>query len=313
MLFGIAIAVEPGQEQFISEYVAAINAKDVGKLKRLVHPKCLACITDENRDYYEDYFSHEIKEHIPDDYKISNIKPIGKDEPLLMSEAFSYPVRPTHWVQIDFQKGPYDSTSILRQIIKFNDTWFMVVPCPTSSTVKQFRGAKIAREKQKERAKDLFKELHDPLLSELKELLKEGKKIQAWKKYSAETGESLSMAKEVLLLLNEFTAEKKALESLPREYKPGMAFADIGKSYATLEDLKKDQKSKGYVFLGRFGNSWPAELREVKIEMNGISFERKDGTKHRYTGFDGYEIMLLRLSADNQKENIVIFRSIEKK
>jgi hypothetical protein len=228
MLFGIAIAIEPGQEQFIKEYVAAVNSKDVEKVKRLVHPKCLVCITDANRDYYHDYFSSEIEELIPDNYKITNIKPIGKDEPLLMSEAFSYPVRPTHWVQIDFERGPYDSTSILRQIIKSEDTWFMVLPCPTPITVKQFRGAKIKKEKQKERAMVLFRELKGPLLSELKELLKEGKKIQAWKRYSAETGEPLSMAKEVLLLLNEFTAEKKALESVPREYKPGMALADIG-------------------------------------------------------------------------------------
>jgi hypothetical protein len=313
MLFGLAIAVEPGPEQFIKEYVAAVNAKDVEKLKRLVHPKCLVCINNENRDYYHDYFSSEIKESIPDNYKIGNVKSIGKDEPVLMPEAFSYPVRPTHWVQVDFERGPYDSTSILRQIVKLNDTWFMVVPCPTPNTVKQFRGAKIRREKRKERAKALFKELKDPLLSELKELLKEGKKIQAWKRYRAETGESLSMAKEVLLLLNEFTAEKKVIRSLPQEHKPATDFADIGKSYAKLEDLKKDQKSKGYVFLGRFGNSWPAEIKEVKIEMNEISFELKGGTRHTYKGFDGYEIMLLRLSANKQRENVVIFRSVEKK
>ncbi|MFQ6078437.1 MAG: hypothetical protein ACE5NJ_04780, partial [Thermodesulfobacteriota bacterium] len=238
MLFGIAISAEPEQEEFISEYVAAINARDILKLKRLVHPECLACITDQNHDYYEDYFSREIEEEIPGNYKISNIKPIGKDEPLLMSEAFSYPVRPTHWVQIDFQRGPYDFASVLRQIVKLNEAWFLVVPCPTPNTVKQFREAKVAGKKQKERAKALFKKLRDPLLSELKELLKEGKKIQAWKRYSSETKESLSMAKEVLLLLNEFTAEKKVAKSLLQEYKAEIAFPEIGKSYAKLEDLK---------------------------------------------------------------------------
>lgn len=202
MLSTTAIAVELEQGQFIKEYVAAVNAKDVVKLKRLVHPKCLACINDENGDFYDAYFSNEIEDPIPDNYKIIEIKPIGKDEQLMMSEAFSYPVRPTHWVQIDFEKGPYDSTSILRQIVKHGDTWLMVMPCPTQQTVKWFRESKIAKEKQKERARVLFQELRDPLLSELKELLKKGMKIQAWKRYSAETGESISMAKEVLSLID---------------------------------------------------------------------------------------------------------------
>jgi hypothetical protein len=43
--------------------------------------------------------------------------------------------------------------------------------------------------------------LKDSLLSELTVLLKEGMKKQAWKRYSAETGESISMAKEVLSLI----------------------------------------------------------------------------------------------------------------
>ena len=311
-LFVYAFAAEPDQTQFISDYVAAVNRKDVDGLKRLVHPKCLACINNENQDYFDDYFSREIKESIPNSYKITNITPIGNAEPLLMAEAFSYPVRPTHWVQIDFTRGTYDSKSILRQIVKVEDAWFMVVPCPTLDTVKRFRQAKIAKEKQKERAKVLFEKLNDPILSELKKLLGEGKKVQALKRYSSVTGESLSMAKEVLALLKESLTEIRGAEFSPQARTPEWALADIGKPYAGLEDLKKDHQAKGYVFIGRFGNSWPAELMEVTIQMDEISFELYDGQKHNYTGFDGYEIVLLRLRANN-KENVVIFRSIKKK
>ncbi len=199
--FVTAAAIEPEQEQFIGKYVAAINAKDIVALKELVHPECLACINDENRDYYDEYFSGEIKGHIPDNYKILDIKPIDKDEPLLMSDMFSYPVRPAYWAQIDFEIEPYNSKSILRQVVKSENTWFMVLPCPKPETVKKFREMRIAKEKQKERAGLLIQELKDPLLSELKDILKEGRKIQAWKRYSAETGESISMAKEVLSLI----------------------------------------------------------------------------------------------------------------
>ena len=201
-LFAYAFAAEPDQKQFISDYVAAVNGQDIDGLKRLVHPKYLACINNENQAYFHDYFSREIKESIPNNYKIAKITQIGNAEPLLMAEAFSYPVRPTHWVQIDFARSAYDSKSILQQIVKVEDAWFMVVPCPTPDTVRRFRQAKIAKETQKERAKVLFGKLNDPLLSELKQLLEEGKKVQAWKRYSSVTGESLSMAKGVLALLN---------------------------------------------------------------------------------------------------------------
>ena len=313
MLFITTVAAEPGPEKLIKEYVAAVNAKDIIKLKKLVHPKCLACINDENRDYFDDYFTGEIEERIPGSYKIVDIKPIGKDGALLMPEVFSYPVRPTHWIQIDFEKGAYDSKSILRQIIKLGDTWFMVVPCPTQQAVKQFREVKIAKEKQKARAKVLYQELKKPLLSELKELYRKGKKIQAWKRYSSETGESLSMAKEVLLPLDNFIKKPEAVESPRQEYKAGVDFSNIGKKYLRYEELKKEQESRGFVFLGKFGDSWPAELEKADINMNEISFELNDGTKHNYSGFDGYEILVLRLIADNQKENVVVFRSKEKK
>ena len=311
-LFAYAFAAEPDQKKFVSDYVAAVNGKDVDGLNHLVHPKYLACINNENQDYFDDYFSREIRESIPNSYKITNITPIGNAEPLLMAEAFSYPVRPTHWIQIDFATGAYDSKSILRQIVKVEDAWFMVVPCPTLDTVKRFRQAKIAKEKQKERAKVLFEKLNDPILSELKKLLEEGKKVQALKRYSSVTGESLSMAKEVLALLKETLTKIRGAEFSPQARTPEWALADIGKPYGGLEDLKKDHQAKGYVFIGRFGNSWPAEIVEVTIQMDEISFELNDGQKHNYKGFDGYEIVLLRLRANN-KENVVIFRSIKKK
>ena len=91
------------------------------------------------------------------------------------------------------------------------------------------------------------------------------------------------------------------------------SFGDLGKSYSNFEELKKDQESKGFVFLGKFGDTWPAEVKEVKIESNEISFELKSGREHRYSGYEGYELKMLRLSADNQEENVVILRSKEKK
>ena len=60
-----AFAAEPDQKQFINNYVAAVNGKDVDGLKRSIHPKNLACINNQNQDYFNDYFSGELKESIP--------------------------------------------------------------------------------------------------------------------------------------------------------------------------------------------------------------------------------------------------------
>ncbi len=200
MLSGIAIAVELGQEQLGKEYVVAVNAKDLTRLKQLVHPDCLACINNENSDFYDNYFAIEMNEPIPDNLVAIDVTPIDKGT-LLMEDAFSYPVRPTHWMQVNINRGPLDSKSILRQIVKLEDKWLIVVPCPTLQTVERFRKTKIKKEKQKERARILLQELQDPLLSELKKLLKQGRLIRAWQKYNAKTGESMAMTKEVLSLI----------------------------------------------------------------------------------------------------------------
>jgi hypothetical protein len=88
---------------------------------------------------------------------------------------------------------------------------------------------------------------------------------------------------------------------------------EVGKSYEDFGELIKDQNSKGYVFLGRFDNTWPAEVTDVRTAMHEISFERKEGPKHRYHGYDGYELKVIRLIASNKTENIVVLRSKEKK
>ncbi|HEX9878909.1 MAG TPA: hypothetical protein VGB25_01800 [Candidatus Binatia bacterium] len=313
-LLGSAMAVEPEQVRFVSEYVEAVNAKDRERLMGLIHPEYRACMTEDNQDYFDDYFSRELNEVIPSGYRIVGVKSIGPDEPLLMPDALSYPVKPSHWIQIDFPTGPYSSKRVLRQIVKFDDRWLMVVPCPKGETVQKYREAKKAKEKAKERAMTLLGKMEEPLRGELLSMFNEGRKINAWKRYSAATGESLSMAKEVLSLLTESLEKEKTAElSSPGEPAPARASAAVGKSYRGLEELKKDQESNGYVFLGDFGDSWPAEIKEVQSAMNGISFEIHDGVRQVYSGYDGYEVVLLRLRAGDDREDFVIFRSMEKK
>ena len=89
--------------------------------------------------------------------------------------------------------------------------------------------------------------------------------------------------------------------------------SEVGNSYKSYGDLMSDQKEKGYVFLGRFGESWPAKVTEVRTAMNEISFQRHDGTKHRYPGYDGYELKVIRLMSSSNEETLIVVRSKKKK
>lgn len=144
------------EEAFIKSFVGAINAKDLERLKELVHPASLACITDMNRDFYDSYFSKEFKgSNLPTDCTTTRIqrlsadetlpigssneckiriKPISANAPLLLENDFSYPVRPTHLVQIE-----YGDKNKMIQVIQGNGVWNEVVPCPKPETVRKFK------------------------------------------------------------------------------------------------------------------------------------------------------------------------------
>ncbi len=88
---------------------------------------------------------------------------------------------------------------------------------------------------------------------------------------------------------------------------------EIGKTYQNLSELESAQDKMGFVRTGKFGNNWPAKVSEIKTAMNEIKFTRKDGTPHRYFGFDGRELKMIRLVTEDNKENIIVFKSKNKK
>ena len=87
---------------------------------------------------------------------------------------------------------------------------------------------------------------------------------------------------------------------------------EMGNSYDSYHDFISAQEAKGFVFLGRFGESWPAEIIEVKMAMHEIAFELQGGSKHRYPGYDGYELKVVRLIDQNERETVIVLRSKEK-
>lgn len=87
----------------------------------------------------------------------------------------------------------------------------------------------------------------------------------------------------------------------------------VGMRYASLDELTGDQQAAGYLRTGRFGNHWPATVSAINTDNDGISFVRKDGTPHRYSGFAGYRMKVVHLRGPGDQETIVVFRSAVKR
>ncbi len=92
-----------------------------------------------------------------------------------------------------------------------------------------------------------------------------------------------------------------------------LSCGDTCASFDSYDEFLKDQEEKGFVFLGRFKDEWPAKIIEERSAMNEISFEMKDGGKHRYPGYDGYKLKMVRLETSSGNEAVVVLRSKEKK
>jgi hypothetical protein len=188
-------------EEFAAAFVSAVNADDEEQLRALVHRKCLAQITEQNEDFYTEVFLQDLISQVPEDYGI-DVTPIGMEDQLLLGDQFDYPVRPTHDLRIDFAVNEEYGASIAQQLAPEGDHWAIVIPCPSADTLAAMRESGALVEDHRARAEELIKELKEPLLGELKELLGQGRTVEAYRRYSEATGEVLITAKSVLTLVD---------------------------------------------------------------------------------------------------------------
>ena len=194
-----AADAEPAiRASFVTPWLAAVRSGDEAKVRRLFHPKVLACSNDETREYFQSLFAAELKYRLRTEYRITKIEPLQGQEALnlLPPDGFSYPVQPTYEVDIDFGR-----TTVIRYLAESHGSWYEVQPCPNQKGMAYLREQKAKGQEQNQRASRLLAELKDPLRSELLALLKQERKIDAVKKYQAATGEDLTTAVMVMNLL----------------------------------------------------------------------------------------------------------------
>ncbi|HEV2341825.1 MAG TPA: hypothetical protein VGS15_08505 [Candidatus Acidoferrales bacterium] len=175
-------------QDLVGRYVAANNAQDAAAMNALLHPKSLACITPENRDFYDRANAVSMRQSIPADYKFTDTVLSEKDA-LPMNGYATFPVRPTHQIQIDYSRGVETSGTVMFWLVSENGRWYKDDPCATAGMVKQFHDDLPNIKAREQATKGLVAQIREPLLSELKSLLKEGKGATASKRYGEATGE----------------------------------------------------------------------------------------------------------------------------
>jgi hypothetical protein len=83
----------------------------------------------------------------------------------------------------------------------------------------------------------------------------------------------------------------------------------VGTAFANYDAFMARQDEEGFVLLGRFDDSWPAKVVDEQTAPDEIDFKVSDGTRHRYSGFKGYQLKAVKLRTDDGQQAVIVLRS----
>ena len=181
---------------FVERYAKVLQDRDVENYKRLVHPRCRACINRDQDDYYELLF------HSKQYLTVRKVEATYKILPESALTGMTYPLKPTHLIQVNLRVDEFKSKILHVQVAQDNGSWFEVISCPVPEVLQTMRASAIRESAEVARAETLLSSMRDPLRSELTALLNQGKKVSAITRYREVSGEELSVAKRVIELLD---------------------------------------------------------------------------------------------------------------
>jgi hypothetical protein len=192
----------PGDvKNFVTQFVVATNAKDTARLRSFLYSKSLACITPENKDYYDAMASH-IGEPIPPNYKFS-VMPVNEGNlKALEGMGQRWTVKPMQELHIDYQQGD-DVGGYVVYLIHENGRWFYDFPCATDAEIKRFRDNAAANEAALAHYKALAAQIKEPLRSELLGLIRAHETASATDRYHQVTGQDYKTSMYVIHELKE--------------------------------------------------------------------------------------------------------------
>lgn len=172
-------ALAPNEKNFLDDYTRAVNSGKIEKIKELVHPENLKCITSENKDFYDNFFEKLSKKNIPEKYdlkiKDKNEKEIKDEMGFLLGPETKIPVMPYRNLILSYDQKDLTPKTGCRKFHLIAPTTHIhslfiahsggavkfVLGCVGAKVVEMMRNKPIAEKEQKARAEELFKKL-DP-------------------------------------------------------------------------------------------------------------------------------------------------------
>ena len=176
---------------FVTEYVAAFDAKDAARLQALYDSKSQACIASEDKDFYEFSLAIMWRDPIPAKYTFA-VSPVNEINLKAIETFGRFPRKPERELHIDYQQGEDSGTTVV-YLVRENGRWRADQPCPTEETVKKFREDAPARKEREARYESLASGIQEPLRSQLVKMLREhktGEAIELYKKASGQDGQT---------------------------------------------------------------------------------------------------------------------------
>jgi hypothetical protein len=144
MLAGCAVKADPesirdAQLRFVKDYTSAIASKDLHKIEQTFHPGYRSCVTPKSRAFFEAVFTGKMRDQPATPYTITSITPVDPRFPtisgaFLPPDSFSYPVNPTHTIQIEFAPTRNGTSfySAMIEVAPDHGNWYWVGPCPNA-------------------------------------------------------------------------------------------------------------------------------------------------------------------------------------
>ncbi|HKR26017.1 MAG TPA: hypothetical protein VJS11_01135 [Acidobacteriaceae bacterium] len=190
--------VPPDVKAFAAQYVAAWNAKDMGRLVSLNLPESRACITPATKPVYEQSMRAQWHDPITPDYTLM-LMPVNEGNLKAFVQDLHFPVKPERELHIDWQyPGTMDSGQAVVYLVRQNGRWMGDFPCMTAKAIRDFNDDAADREKYKAMAAGI----KEPLRGELLAMLQKHQSGEAAERYKTATGCDMGTAMRVIFALD---------------------------------------------------------------------------------------------------------------
>jgi hypothetical protein len=164
------------QQQFVSAFIEAANAKNAAAMRKLILPESLACYSKDTEPHLDHWVAKRLRYTIPPDYKVRFASYGGH---LRASPFFSTPGRPTDTMEIEFSVEGGRHIKLSEFAVQRGGSYQLFAPCFSAIGVERFKAHQAEREAGMRKAREVYSTLKDPLRARLMALVKEGKRRDA--------------------------------------------------------------------------------------------------------------------------------------